>query len=416
MLRAIIKTVLTKTKTKNKKVMAKQTKANSFQRLRSSKRAVRGLFVAVAACAVLVLAVPGVRADTVGQLQQKIDELSGQNTQKQKTVDKLQIKASDYQDAINKLQDQIGAVQGAIGASEAQQAKLKAQIAVYQQQIDYEKKVLGEDIKSMYVGDQMSTIEMLATSKNLSDYLDQQQYKQSVQDQLQTTLTQISNLQNRLEQQQNQVEDLIKQQQSEEAQLASDQAQKNQLLSMNQSQQSAYNKQIKDNNSEISKLQAEQIEANRQLVSTGHVDYSGSCGGGYPASASGPGGNWGCDYPLDNTVDNWGMYNRECVSYTAWMVYETYGYMPYWGGSGNANQWPGDAQAAGIPTGSTPKVNSVAIYMGGSSDPWGHAMWVKSVNGDGTITVDQYNLYYDGNFYETTIPASGLTYIYFGDR
>jgi surface antigen len=107
------------------------------------------------------------------------------------------------------------------------------------------------------------------------------------------------------------------------------------------------------------------------------------------------------------------MYNRECVSYTAWMVYKTYGYMPYWGGNGDANMWPGDARAAGISTGSTPKVNSVAIYMGGASDPWGHAMWVRSVNGDGTITVDQYNLYYDGNFYETTVSAAGLVYIYF---
>jgi surface antigen len=52
--------------------------------------------------------------------------------------------------------------------------------------------------------------------------------------------------------------------------------------------------------------------------------------------------------------------------------------------------------------------------MGGSTDPYGHAMWVKSVNGDGTITVDQYNLYYDGKFYETTIPSTGLVYIYFG--
>ena len=48
------------------------------------------------------------------------------------------------------------------------------------------------------------------------------------------------------------------------------------------------------------------------------------------------------------------------------------------------------------------------------SDPFGHAMWVTAVNGDGTITVQQYNLYYDGNYYETTIPSSGLTYIYFG--
>ena len=38
----------------------------------------------------------------------------------------------------------------------------------------------------------------------------------------------------------------------------------------------------------------------------------------------------------------------QCVSYTAWKVYQKNGYMPYWGGVGNANQWPGNADSAGI--------------------------------------------------------------------
>ena len=104
------------------------------------------------------------------------------------------------------------------------------------------------------------------------------------------------------------------------------------------------------------------------------------------------------------------MLNRECVSYTAWKVYQTYGYMPYWGGVGNANEWPGDAADAGIATGSTPRPNSVAIWMGGGL---GHAMWVESVNGD-MIHVSQYNYDLNGHYSEMTINGSGLIYIYFG--
>jgi surface antigen len=108
------------------------------------------------------------------------------------------------------------------------------------------------------------------------------------------------------------------------------------------------------------------------------------------------------------------MYNRECVSYTAWKVYETYGYMPYWGGVGNANQWPGDARAAGIPTGSTPRANSVAIWNVGA---FGHAMWVEAVAADGSLWVSQYNYDYTGHYSEMSVSASmarSLTYIYFG--
>ena len=40
-------------------------------------------------------------------------------------------------------------------------------------------------------------------------------------------------------------------------------------------------------------------------------------------------------------------------------------------------------------------------------------MYVESVNGDGTITVSDYNLAWDGLYRKYTRLASGLTYVYF---
>lgn len=396
------------------KLVSSKTKMNKqkgkieriFQRLRSAP-----MLLATALLILGGVSTVAVRADVY---QQQIDSLNAQNAQAQGSLNSLQAQASSYQDAINKLQQQIAGLQAAININQSQQATLQGEIDADQVKLEQQKSGLAQDLKAMYVSGQMTTVEMLATSKNLSNYVDQATYKTAVQNKIQDTLTQITDLENQLNAQKTQVQQLIAIQQQQQASLNNSQAQEQNLLAMNESQQASYNQQIQSNQQQIAVLRAEQIAANRQLVSSGHVDYSGSCGGSYPATAAGPYGTWGCDFPLDNTIDNWGMYNRECVSYTAWMVYKTYGYMPYWGGEGDARQWPGDAQAAGIPTGYSPKVNSVAIYMGGPTDPWGHAMWVKSINGDGTITVDQYNLYYDGNFYETTIPSSGLTYIYFG--
>jgi surface antigen/peptidoglycan hydrolase CwlO-like protein len=393
-----------------------KSKIKTMQKLSQKLVILRHLrLVPVLVIAVVLLvgstSVAVVRAD---QFDSQIQALQNQNDQTQASVDSLQSQATSYQAEINNLQQQIAGIQSAIAVNQAKQAELQQEIIQGQQQLDYQKKVLGEDLKAMYVGGSMTTVEMLATSKNLSNFVDAETYSSAVQNKIQSTMQQISTLQNQLEQQQVQVNQLVAIEQQQNTQLNSEQAQQQQLLAYNQSQQASYNQQIQANQSQIAVLRAEQIAANQKLVGSGKVDFSGSCGGSYPATASGPAGSWGCNYSLDNTIDNWGMYNRECVSYTAWMVYKSYGYMPYWGGNGDANQWPGDARAAGIPVGNTPKVGSVAIYMGGSTDPWGHAMWVRSVNGDGTITVDQYNLYYDGNFYETTIPASGLVYIYFG--
>ena len=151
---------------------------------------------------------------------------------------------------------------------------------------------------------------------------------------------------------------------------------------------------------QISSLLAAQVAANRDLG--GSIVAGDPNHGGYPAK-------WDAPVAQDSRVDSWGMYNRECVSYAAWKVFETYGHMPNWGGVGNANQWVRDARRAGIPTGSAPAVHSVAISMRGY---YGHAMWVEKVSGP-MIYVSQYNYDLHGHYSEMWVNASSFTYIYF---
>jgi surface antigen len=125
------------------------------------------------------------------------------------------------------------------------------------------------------------------------------------------------------------------------------------------------------------------------------------CGGGYPFV-------W-CNAPQDTLVDNWGMYNRESVSYTAYKVSASGRNMPYWGGRGNANQWPDSARAAGIPVDGTPKAGDVAISMAGL---YGHAMYVEAVSGN-MVTVSQYNFAGHGEYSTMSISAGGILFIHF---
>ena len=368
---------------------------------------------------VIVLAFSFVPVANAIDYQSQISSLSDQNSQNQSTINSLQAQSGSYQQAIINYQDQINAVQNSIAINQAKLVDDQQAIIADNAKVALNKGYLANDLKTMYVEGQMSTIEQLATSQNLSTFVNKQEDDIKIQDQLNSLLTTIQALQLQVQANKNQITVLLNLEQSQQNQITGDQNQVNQLLAMNQQQQVSYNAQIATNNSQIATLVAEQIAANRKLVGTGTVDYSGTCGGSYPATAQGFYGPWGCNYahssdyqPGCTYLDSWGMCNRECVSYTAWMVYKNDGIDVT--GFGNANQWPANARAAGISVGYTPKAGAVAIYMGGSSDPWGHSMWVNSVNADGTITVDQYNLYYDGKFYETTINPSGLIYIYFG--
>jgi peptidoglycan hydrolase CwlO-like protein len=360
---------------------------------------VSALIAAFTLSAVLVLGVflNGVRAD---QFDAQIQALRDQNANSQAASNQLQVQASSYQDAINKLQAQINALQNAIADNQRRVEELKAQIAQAQADLEHQKVVLGQNIKAMYLEGKISTLEILASSNDISEFVNKEEYRSSVQDKVKTTMDKITALKQQLQTQQQQLEGVIKDLQTQSVALSSNQAQQNQLLAYTEGQKSAYDQQIQNNNSQIVALRAAQLAANRSL---GGRAVAGDPGhGGYPANLD--------RAAQDSLVDPWGMFNRECVSYTAWKTYQTFGYMPYWGGVGNANEWPGDARAAGIPTGSIPKVHSVAISMGGA---FGHAMWVEAVSGS-MIYVSQYNYDLAGHYSEMWVNGGSFTYLYFG--
>jgi len=114
-------------------------------------------------------------------------------------------------------------------------------------------------------------------------------------------------------------------------------------------------------------------------------------------------------------VDSWGMYNRECVSYTAYRVHQDFLLgkdshdMPYWGGYGNANQWDDNARAEGIPVDNNPTPGSIAISNAGA---FGHAMYVEAVNGN-EIYIQQYNQQLTGQYSEGWRYTTGLVFLHF---
>jgi surface antigen len=349
----------------------------------------------------LVAAVTGPMLVHADQYDEKIKALQAQNNSTQSLVNSLVAQASSYHDAINKLQGQISHLQAALNANMAEQASLQARIEKIKAKVDQEKEYLGEDIRTMYIDGQLSTIEELASSKNLSDYVDREEYRTSVQNKIDSMIKEIAALQVQLQKQKSQLDVLIKSEQQQNDQLSAARNEQQKLLAYNEGQQAAYNNQIAANSGKIAELRREQIAANARFIG-GAAGSGPTCGGGYPAK-------W-CAIPQDSVIDNWGMYNRECVSYTAFRVAASGRYMPYWGGVGNATQWDDNARAAGIPTDYSPRAGDVAISNAGA---YGHAMYVESVNSNGTINISQYNAGLDGRFSTNTISPAGLVFIHF---
>jgi peptidoglycan DL-endopeptidase CwlO len=328
----------------------------------------------------------------------QINKLRQQNAANSAQKNNLQTQAGSITEQIGAIQGEISTVESQIKDNQTKDAKLKADMAVAEAELAKQKAVLAENIKQIYVENGMSTLEMLASSKTLSEYVDRAQYRNAVQGRVNALVSQVEATKKQLAEQQAQVAQLLSDQLNMQANLADKRAENGRLLSLNQQQQADIAKTVQANNAKITELQRLQAIENARY-NIGKVTVGGT--GGYPW--------YNVRFP-NSMPDPWGMYKRQCVSYTAWKVASSGRKMPYWGGRGNAKLWDDNARAAGIPVDATPRVGDVAVSNAGT---YGHVMYVEAVNGDGSITVSQYNASWDGKYSVAKRAKTGLVFIHF---
>lgn len=365
----------------------------------ASRAALVAMAVLVAGSGVFALGSHVFARDYEAEIKAKEQEASKYNSE----ASRLGEMADNLQSELDKINSQITTIQGQIVDSQKKIDNLNAQIKKNEILIKQRRKAMGQVLADMHVDDQISPLEMLASSNSIGDYIDKQEQRSSLRTSLNGKIKEIKALQKKLEENKKLVENTLRDQEAQRNVLSSKQSEKAKLVADTKNDQNAYSALAQKRNSEVAKLREEQAAANRRALGGG-VSIPGGIpgGGGYP-------GVW-ANAPLDAYVDPWGLFTRECVSYVAWKIHSTGRYVPHFGGAGNANQWPSTAARHGISSGSTPKAGAAAVMNIGY---YGHVMYVESVNGDGTITVSDYNFAWDGLYRYYTRSASGLTYVYF---
>jgi peptidoglycan DL-endopeptidase CwlO len=323
----------------------------------------------------------------------QISALSQQaaSAQAQANADASQI--TTYQQKLAQLNAQISSLSAQVQLNELQYTKVSADIAANEAKLASAKTDLGADIKAMYLASGVTPLEMIASSQNLSDFFNEQQYQDTIRGKIEGAMTSIEQLKTQLDAQQKQITLILNTEHAQQGQLATAQAQAGQLLALAQQNAAAANAQVTAANSQISSLRAQQAAMFARLAGATSGDvgtftfrnlsFGGQCGGGYPGYL--------CNAPTDSSVDSWGMLNRECVSYAAYRVASSGRTMPNWGGSGDAYQWPADAAAAGIPESNSPQAGDVLIAPASMIGGVGHAMYVESIEDGGWVHVSQYN-------------------------
>jgi len=324
----------------------------------ASRAALVAVAVLVAGSGVFALGSHVFARDYEAEIKAKEQEASKYNSE----ASRLGEMADNLQSELDKINSQITTIQGQIVDSQKKIDNLNAQIKKNEILIKQRRKAMGQVLADMHVDDQISPLEMLASSNSIGDYIDKQEQRSSLRTSLNGKIKEIKALQKKLEENKKLVENTLRDQEAQRNVLSSKQSEKVKLVADTKNDQNAYSALAQKRNSEVAKLREEQAAANRRALGSG-VSIPGGIpgGGGYP-------GVW-ANAPLDAYVDPWGLYTRECVSYVAWKIHSTGRYVPHFGGAGNANQWPSTAARHGIPSGSTPKAGAAGGGGGGPFRP-----------------------------------------------
>ena len=351
--------------------------------------------------------------------------LQSQANQAQAQADQFRAQADTLQNKLNQITAEKTALEAQIQVSQAKKVQLESDIAANTKKMQDTQSALGETLANLYVDGKVSALEMLASSQNIGDYIDKQSYRSTVRDQLKGSIDTIKKIKKQLEDDKKALEKVLSELDAQNQQLAAAQAEQQRLVDQTRGEEAAYQNLVNSTRSQMADISAQQRSYYQSLIASGKSgggvvgsfqytnlspnNGAGGCSGGYPSK-------W-CA-AQDTVVDDWGLYNRECVSYVAWALESRFGkYVGNFRGQGNAYQWPSAASAySGAYRVADPQPGDVVVLpQSGSFAPVGHVMIVESVSG-GWMRVSQFNFYGTGQYSTMDVKNSGVILLRFKDR
>lgn len=308
-------------------------------------------------------------AKTVNQLNKEINTTTKKLNAKQAKVRSLESQVATLNAQIKRLYAQIRKTQAEIKQTNRQITALNAQIRQNEAELQVQKKILNEHLKTLYEEGGTSTVEIIASSGNFSDFIDRAEYLQVMQMKVRETVDKIKSIRKELDkkrkglnQKKEKLNEAKKRQALQKKAVKNQRAYKKKLLKYAKSQAKA------------AKNKLNNLYAQKAALSAQYSEGVIRGGSSYPYGSP-PAGN------IIDTPDPWGYLIGECTSYAAWKRASMGRPVPR--GLGNANTWTSAANS------SSPSVGAVAVfpYLG----YYGHVAIVDAVYSNGSILISEYN-------------------------
>lgn len=298
-------------------------------------------------------------------------------------VSRLSDEAATLQTQLNTINSQIAGIRTEMSINQAKHDKLVGDIEQNDKLIERNRETLGEILADLYIDDQITPLELLASSETIGDYIDKQENRSALRQGLSDKIKEIKALQKKLEEDRLSVQRVIDEQKTQQELLARSEAEQSSLLEKTKGDEAAYQALVQSKEDAMANVRAQQAAAAAALRSNGST-------GGRTSSTNYEYKDWEtnyndyCRYPNGKSgADRYGYCVRQCTSYVAWKLDST-GNNGAYRGLGHAHSW---YYAGSTVSASNVQRGDVIVQVGGD---YGHVMYVEGVS-DGVISYTDYN-------------------------
>lgn len=332
------------------------------------------------------------------QYTAKIRALESDMSRFQAEANRLNAESASLANTLAQITNERNALQAQVDLSQAKHDQLVRDIAETEKKIEENRSALGLVIVDLYADDDISPVEMLASSKNIGDYLNKQEYRNSVKDDLNSVIKKVRDLKAELDAQKVAVTKVLNEQKVARDGLVAKEAEQSSILAKTQNDEAEYRNLIKGREAEIAETRAVQAAMAARVNASGSGSQIVNAGslGAYPWNASncpmlGMLSTGGANGVGGDRVGSPYYGCRQCASYAAWKIAKETG-VYYWNW-GNGKDFYHNAVGAGYrDLGRSPQPGSIAVMTAGQ---YGHVAWVEEVSADGSrVRVSQYNYNY----------------------
>lgn len=179
-------------------------------------------------------------------LQEQINTLNAQIKQNQEAANGKHAEANTLQATIAELNESITSAQTALNLTSLQITQTNTEIDAQNKELDHQKTILKDNLRIVYRKGETTPIELIASSKNLSDFVAQQQYLAAIKKKIDANLIKIAAIKADLDIKKANLNDLSSQQKAQVDTIASQRAQKATLLAQTQGEEANFQKVVGD--------------------------------------------------------------------------------------------------------------------------------------------------------------------------